>query len=90
MMPAQHRTAASRKKARKMTTSWVLDTVGLLATTVAALLIFLHMRSLPSSVEELQTPEGRRLYLRNQRRTTLAVGLLAVWLLLQYLAVILL
>lgn len=73
-----------------MTTSWVLSTVGLLATTVAALLIFLHMRSLPGSVEELQTPEGRQLYLRNHRRTTLAVGLLAVWLLLQYLAVILL
>ena len=72
-----------------MITHWVLNTVGLLATTVAALLIFLHLRSLPS-VEALQSPEGRQRYVQYQRRTTLAVGLLAAWLLLQYLAVILL
>jgi hypothetical protein len=73
-----------------MTTSWVLNTAGLFTTTVAALLIFLHLRSLPRNVDELLTPEGRLRYARHQRRGTLAVGLLAAWLLVQYLAVILL
>lgn len=71
-----------------MITNWVLNAAGLLATTIAALLIFLHLRSLPRTVEELQTPEGRRVYAKHQRLGMIAVGLLAAWLVIQYLAVI--
>lgn len=73
-----------------MTVSWVLNAVGLFATTTAALLMFLHLRSLPRTVEELQSAEGRRAYAKYQRRGTVAVGLLAAWLVLQYLGLILL
>ena len=73
-----------------MTTSWVLNAAGLLATTTAALLMFLHLRSLPRTVEELQSPEGRRAYAKYQRLGSIAVGLLATWLVLQYLALIVL
>jgi hypothetical protein len=73
-----------------MTVNWVLNAAGLFATTVAALLMFLHLRSLPRTVEELQTPEGRQAYAKYQRQGPIAVGLLAAWLVLQCLALILL
>ncbi len=73
-----------------MLTNWVLNTIGLFATTVAALLMFLHLRSLPRTVEELQTAEGKRVYAKHHKLATIGVGLLAAWLVIQYLAVILL
>lgn len=72
-----------------MTINWVLNAAGLFATTVAALLMFLHLRSLPRTVEELQSAEGKHVYAKYQRLGTIAVGLLAAWLVLQYLALIL-
>lgn len=70
--------------------NWALDAAGLFVTTVAALLLFLHLRRLPRSAEELQSPEGRQAYAQYRRQGTIAVGLLAGWLVLQCLALILL
>lgn len=72
-----------------MTVSWIMSTVSLVVTTVAALLIFLYLWKAPRLADVWQTPEGRQEYVRHQRRLTLGVGLLAGWLLIQYLAVIL-
>jgi hypothetical protein len=67
-----------------------MSTVSLLATTIAALLIFLYLWKAPRLADAWQTPEGRLAYARHQRRLTLGVGLLAAWLLVQGIAVIVL
>lgn len=71
-----------------MTSAWLMSTVSLLATTIAALLIFLYLWKAPRLADAWQTPEGRLAYARHQRRLTLGVGLLAAWLLVQGIAVI--
>lgn len=73
-----------------MTSAWLLSTVSLIATTVAALLIFLYLWKAPRLADAWQSPEGRLAYAQHQRRLTLGVGLLASWLLIQGFAVVLL
>jgi uncharacterized membrane protein len=72
-----------------MTSAWLLSTVSLMATTIAALLIFLYLYKTPRLADAWQTEEGRRAYLQHQRRLTIGVGLLAAWLVVQGAAVIL-
>jgi hypothetical protein len=73
-----------------MTTTWALNTFGLFATTVGALLIFLYLWKSPRFAEEWLTPEGKRAYAKHRRLLIIGVGLLAAWLVVDYLAVILL
>jgi hypothetical protein len=73
-----------------MTTDWILNTVGLLATTIGALLIFLYLWKAPRFAEDWLSPDGKRAYEKHRRLLIVSVGLLAAWLVLQYLAVILL
>ena len=73
-----------------MTTTWILNAVGLFLTTVGALLIFLYLWKAPRFVEEWVSPEGKRAYARHRRLLIVAAGLLAAWVLVQYLAIILL
>ena len=73
-----------------MTTAWILNIVGLFATTVGALLIFLYLWRAPRFAEDWLSPEGKRAYIKHRRLLIISVGLIAVWLLIQYLAVILL
>jgi len=68
----------------------MLNTVGLLATTIGALLIFLYLWRAPRFAEDWLSPEGKRAYIKHRRLLIISVGLLAAWLLVQYLAVILL
>ena len=72
-----------------MTTAWILGSVSLFATTVGALLIFLYLCNTPASAEDWQSPEGKVAYPKYRRMLIVSVGLLAGWLLIQYLAVIL-
>jgi hypothetical protein len=70
-----------------MTTAWMLNAVGLYATTVGALLIYLYLRQpLPLALQA----EERTAYEQHQRRLRIGVGLLAAWLLIQDIAVIIL
>jgi hypothetical protein len=73
-----------------MTTAWVMNTVSVLITTIAALLMFLYLWKAPRLADAWQTPEGRVAYAQHQKRLTLGVGLLAAWLLVQGVAIILL
>ena len=72
-----------------MTTAWILGSVSLFVTTVGALLIFLYLCNSPTSAEAWLSPEGKVAYPRYRRMLIVSVGLLAAWLLVQYLAVIL-
>ena len=73
-----------------MTSAWLLNEVGLLATTVGALLIFMYLLSPPRFADGLQTSEAKRAYAKHQRLLTTSVGLLSLWLVMQDLAVIIL
>jgi hypothetical protein len=73
-----------------MTPTWLLGTVGLLATSVGALLIFLYLWRSPRFADDWLSPEGKRAYARHRRLVIAAVALLAVWLVMQYLAIIVL
>ncbi len=72
-----------------MTTAWILGSVSLFATTVGALLILLYLYKIPRSAEGWQSPEGKVAYAKHRRMLIISVGLLAAWLVIQYLAVIL-
>jgi len=73
-----------------MTTDWILNTVGLFLTTTGALLIFLYLWRSSRFAKEWLTPEGQDAYARHRRLVIAGVGMLAVWILMQYLVVILL
>ncbi len=73
-----------------MMTTWILNAVGLFLTTVGALLIFLYLWKAPKLADEWLSPDGKRAYSKHRRLLIIAVGLLAAWVLVQYLAVILL
>ena len=72
-----------------MTTAWILGSVSLFATTVGAMLVFLDLCNSPASAEAWQSAEGKTAYPKYRRMLIIGVGLLAAWLLVQYLAIIL-
>ena len=71
------------------TTTWALNTFGLFVTTVGALLIFLYLWRSPRFADEWLSPEGKRAYTKHRRLVIVGAGLLAAWLIVQYLAVVL-
>ena len=73
-----------------MTTTWLLNAVGLFVTTVGALLTFLYLRESPRFVDKFASPEARGDFSRHQQKLAWVVGLLSAWLVVQCLAVILL
>ena len=73
-----------------MTTAWLLNAVGLFATTVGALLTFLYLYESPKFSDKFTSPDAARAFAKHQRSLLIAVGLLAAWLLIQILSVILL
>ena len=72
-----------------MTTNWVLNAIGLFAVTTGALLMFLSLRSAPKFVQELSTPEAKAAYEKHRRLSIIAMGLIAAWLVVQYVGLIL-
>lgn len=73
-----------------MAVSWMLSTVSLFATTIGALLIFLHLWDAPRIAEDRLSPDERQAGERHRKRALAGVGLLAAWLLVQAVAVLLL
>lgn len=73
-----------------MAVSWMLSTVSLFATTIGALLIFLHLWSAPRIAEDRLSHDERQAGERHRKRALAGVGLLAAWLLVQAVAVLLL
>ena len=71
-----------------MTVSWVLNAIGLFAVTSGALLMFLYLRNAPKFVAELPTDEARRAYEKHRRLSVVATGLIAAWLVIQYIGLI--
>ena len=73
-----------------MTAAWLVNALGLFATTVSALLLFLYLQAAPRFGDDLKTPGVKLAYVKYQGSLRVAVGLLAVWLVIQCLAIVLL
>lgn len=71
------------------TTLWILNTIGLLAVTVGVLIVFLHLHRTSEMVSNATLPDICRPLLRDRRMLTITVGLMAVWFVIQYLAILL-
>jgi hypothetical protein len=71
-----------------MTMSWVLNVIGLFAVTTGALLMFLYLREAPKFAAQLTTDEAKREYEKHRRLSMIAMGLLAAWLVIQYVGLI--
>lgn len=71
-----------------MAVSWMLSTVSLFATTIGALLIFLHLWGAPRVAADRLSPDERQADEKHRKRSLAGVGLLAAWLLVQAVAVL--
>ena len=72
-----------------MTTAWLLNILGLFLTTVGTLLLFLYLWNSPRFADYWLTPDGKRAYAKHRRLLIAAAGVIALWMLIQYLAIIL-
>ena len=72
-----------------MTHAWLFNTLGLWATTTGALLIFLYLWKSPRFADEWLSADGKRAYAKHRRLLVVGVGLLAAWLVMQYLSIVL-
>ena len=69
-------------------TSWMLNTIGLLAVTVGALFVFLHLHRSSKEMTAAASHEECAPLLRDRRMLMITVGLMAAWFVVQYVAVI--
>jgi hypothetical protein len=72
-----------------MNTAWFLNIVSLFLTTAGALLLFLYLWRSPRFAEQWLTIEGQRAYTKHRRMLLVAAGTIALWMILQYSAIIL-
>ena len=70
-------------------TSWMLNTIGLLATTIGALFVFLHLHRTSKEVSEAALHKECAPLIRDRRMLMITMGLMAAWFVVQYVAVIL-
>ncbi len=73
-----------------MPTSWAINAAGLYFIAVGALLIFLYLWRSHKTAERWLSPEGKVAYAKHSRLLIIGMGFLALWLVMQYLEVILL
>jgi hypothetical protein len=68
--------------------SWLLNALNILLPTIAVLLIFLSQRRLHRLAQSFGPSEQRTLFERQNNRVSIAMALLALWLVVQYAALI--
>jgi hypothetical protein len=71
-----------------MTTLWILNTVGLLATTIGVLVVFLHLHRTSRTIQAASLPEACQPLVKDRRMLTITVGLMAAWFVIQYVAIL--
>jgi hypothetical protein len=70
-------------------TTWILETVGLLVTTIGALIAFLHMHRSSRQMANVAIPAECAPLLRDRRLLMITMGLMAGWFVVQYVGLIL-
>jgi len=68
------------------TTVWMLNTIGLLATTIATLVVFLHLHR--TSRQTASLPAECAPLIKDRRMLMLTMGLIALWFVIQYVALL--
>lgn len=71
-------------------TAWVLQTVGLLVTTIGALVVFLHLHRTSREMAAHDLPPECAALARDRRLLMIVMGLMAGWFLVQYVGLLLL
>ena len=71
-------------------TAWVLQAVGLLVTTIGALIVFLHLHRTSRQLEGRDLPPECAALARDRRLLMIVMGLMAGWFLIQYIGLLLL
>ena len=73
-----------------MTMTWVLDAVGVYATTIGSLLVFLYLWKTPRDALIWQPPQGQAAYAKHRRLLIICSGLVATWHVFDYLVILVL
>lgn len=68
--------------------SWLLNALNILLPTIAVLLIFLSQRRMMRMSQAFGASEQRDMFERQHNRVSIAMALLALWLVVQYVALI--
>jgi hypothetical protein len=71
-------------------TAWMLQAIGLLVTTIGALIVFLHLHRTSRSLDGQDLPPECAALARDRRLLMIVMGLMAGWFVIQYLGMILL
>jgi len=71
-------------------TAWVLQAVGLLVTTIGALIVFLHLHRTSKQLEGRDLPPECAALARDRRLLMIVMGLMSGWFLIQYVGLLLL
>ena len=71
-------------------TTWILETVGLLVTTIGALVAFLHMHRTARQMQGRPLPPECEPLARDRRLLTITIGLMAGWFVIQYVGLLIL
>jgi hypothetical protein len=71
-------------------TTWMLETIGLLATTTGALFAFLHLHRSSRVLADADIPEECAVLARDRRLLMITMGLMSGWFVIQYVGLIVL
>jgi hypothetical protein len=70
-------------------TTWMLETIGLLVTTIGALVAFLHLHKTSREMANNPVPAECAPLVRDRRLLMITMGLMAGWFIIQYIGLIL-
>jgi hypothetical protein len=70
-------------------TTWLLETIGLLVTTIGALIAFLHLHRTTREMANRPLPPECAPLAKDRRLLMITMGLMAGWFVIQYIALIL-
>jgi hypothetical protein len=71
-------------------TTWLLETIGLLVTTIGALFTFLHLHRSSREMADNPLPPQCEPLARDRRLLMITMGLMSGWFVIQYIGLILL
>jgi hypothetical protein len=69
-------------------TTWILETVGLLVTTIGALFAFLHLHRTSREMAATPVPAECAPLLRDRRLLMITMGLMSGWFVIQYIGLL--
>lgn len=69
-------------------TTWILETIGLLVTTIGALIAFLHLHRTSREMAATNVPAECAPLVKDRRLLMITMGLMAGWFVIQYIGLL--